>query len=95
MQTVLDGYAQFLREKDLALPKHQPCLVRWVREFLLFAQEHGGDVNPPDNVVGKRRTSRCRRRVDLCVNTPGEAVNRRKMKRPLGGRPSRRTWPHS
>ena len=32
MQAVLDGYAKFLREKDWALPKHQPCLVRWVRE---------------------------------------------------------------
>ena len=31
-----------MREKDLALPKHQPYLVRWVREFLLFAQGHGG-----------------------------------------------------
>jgi len=42
MRAVLDGYAKFLREKDLALPKHQPYLVRWVREFLFFAQGHGG-----------------------------------------------------
>ncbi len=42
LQAVLDGYATFLHEKDLALTKHQPYLVRWVREFLLFAQEHGG-----------------------------------------------------
>ena len=42
LQTALDGYAKFLRKKDLALPKHQPYLVRWVREFLLFAQEHSG-----------------------------------------------------
>jgi hypothetical protein len=42
IQAMLDGYAKFLREKDLALPKHQPYLVRWVREFLLFAQGHGG-----------------------------------------------------
>jgi len=41
-QAVLDGYGKFLREKDLALPRHQPYIVRWVREFLLFAQEHGG-----------------------------------------------------
>ena len=34
LQAVLDGYAQFLREKDLALSKHQPYLIRWVREFL-------------------------------------------------------------
>ena len=42
LETVLDGYANFLREKDLALPKHQMYLVRWVREFLLFAQERSG-----------------------------------------------------
>ena len=42
MSAVLDWYAKFLREKDLALPKHQPYLVRWVREFLFFAQGHGG-----------------------------------------------------
>jgi len=39
---VLGGYARFLRDNDLALPKHQSCLVRWVREFLLFVQGHGG-----------------------------------------------------
>ena len=42
LQIALDGYAKFLEEKDLALPKHQRYLVRWLREFLLFAQEHGG-----------------------------------------------------
>ena len=42
MQVVLDGYAKFLQEKDVAIPKHQPYLVRWVREFLLFAQGHAG-----------------------------------------------------
>ena len=42
LKGVLNGYAKFMREKDLALPKHEPCLVRWVREFLLDAQEHGG-----------------------------------------------------
>ena len=31
-----------MQEKDLALSKHQPYLVRWVREFLLSAQEHDG-----------------------------------------------------
>ena len=30
---LLDGYAAFRREKDLALPKHQPYLVRWVRDL--------------------------------------------------------------
>ena len=44
LQTALDGYPKFLREKDLALPKHQPYLVRWVREFLLFAQGHSGYI---------------------------------------------------
>lgn len=39
---ILDGYAHFLREKELALPKHQPYLVRWVKDFLLFAKEHSG-----------------------------------------------------
>jgi len=39
---VLAGYANFLREKDVALPQRQSYLVRWVREFLLFAQERSG-----------------------------------------------------
>ncbi len=42
LQAVLDGYAKFLRDKELALPKHQPYLVRWVRELLHFAGEHSG-----------------------------------------------------
>ena len=42
LRTVLDGYAEFLVEKDLALTKRQPHLVRWVREFLFFAQGHSG-----------------------------------------------------
>ena len=42
LQEVLDGYARFLREKNLALDKHQPHLVRWVREFLFFARAHAG-----------------------------------------------------
>ena len=42
LREVLDGYAKFLQDKDLALDKHQPYLVRWVREFLLFARAHGG-----------------------------------------------------
>ena len=37
---VLDDYKKFLREKDLAPAAQQPCLVRWVREFLLFALPH-------------------------------------------------------
>ena len=42
LKTVLEGYASFLRERKLVLPKHQPYLVRWVRDFLLSAGEHGG-----------------------------------------------------
>lgn len=39
---ILDGYANLLQENDLALLKHRPYLVRWVKDFLLFAKEHGG-----------------------------------------------------
>ena len=39
---VLEGYSHFLKERKLALPKHRPHLVRWVREFLTFAAEHPG-----------------------------------------------------
>ncbi|HUW81828.1 MAG TPA: hypothetical protein VMZ31_03390 [Phycisphaerae bacterium] len=42
MQAVLERHPKYLKDKDLALPKHQPYLVCWVREFLLLAQEHGG-----------------------------------------------------
>ena len=42
LQTVLDGYATFLRERDLAPSKQQPYLIRWVREFLHFARAHDG-----------------------------------------------------
>ena len=42
LRSVLGKYANFLRARELALPKHQPYLVRWVREFLLFARQHGG-----------------------------------------------------
>ena len=42
LHEVLDGYAKFLQDKDLALDKHQPYLVRWVRDFLLFARAHAG-----------------------------------------------------
>ncbi len=42
LKAVLEGYSNFLRERKLALPKHQPPLVRWVREFLIFAAEHRG-----------------------------------------------------
>ena len=42
LQPVLEGFAKFLSEKDVALPKQQPYMVRWVRDFLLFAREHGG-----------------------------------------------------
>jgi len=42
LERKLDGYAEFLRKRQLAPPKHQPHLVRWVREFLVFATEHRG-----------------------------------------------------
>jgi len=42
LQSVLDGFAKFWTEKDSALPKHRPYLARWVRDFLLFARQHGG-----------------------------------------------------
>ena len=32
LHEVLGGYAKFLQDKNLALDKHQPYLVRWVRE---------------------------------------------------------------
>ncbi|MFH1037601.1 MAG: phage integrase N-terminal SAM-like domain-containing protein [PVC group bacterium] len=41
-QAVLNNYAKFLREKKLALPRHQPYLVRWVKEFLHYARGHPG-----------------------------------------------------
>ena len=34
LQPVLDGYANFLHDKELALPQRQPYLVRWVREYI-------------------------------------------------------------
>lgn len=40
LRVLLEGYANFLREKKLALPKHQPHLVRWVWQFLLFARKY-------------------------------------------------------
>lgn len=42
LERKLLGYAEFLRKRQLAPPKHQPHLVRWVREFLVFATEHRG-----------------------------------------------------
>ncbi|MDX9979809.1 MAG: hypothetical protein RBU25_07140 [Lentisphaeria bacterium] len=39
---ILDGHANVRRENGLTLANHQSRLVRWVREFLLFAQGHGG-----------------------------------------------------
>ena len=42
LDRVLKDYAAFLRKRRLALPKHPPYMVRWVREFLVFAAEHRG-----------------------------------------------------
>lgn len=41
-KAVLEGYSRFLGERRLTLPKRRPDLVRWVREFLVFASEHPG-----------------------------------------------------
>ena len=35
LHEVLGSCAQFLQDKNLAMDKHQPYLVRWVRDFLL------------------------------------------------------------
>ena len=42
LQEVLASYGKFLREWQLASVNHQPHLVRWVQEFLVFAGGHGG-----------------------------------------------------
>ena len=42
LRGVLDGYGNFLRQKNLAPAKQQPCLVRCVRGFLLFARRRTG-----------------------------------------------------
>ena len=34
----------YLRTRELVLPRHQQHLVRWVRDFLLFAEEQGGYI---------------------------------------------------
>ena len=39
---VLDGYAKLLHDKNLALDRHQPYLVRWVADFLRVARAHAG-----------------------------------------------------
>ena len=81
MQAVLEGHPKYLKDKDLALPKHQPYLVCWVREFLPFAQAHGGytfeqtlDVFLPDvargAAVNPSRSSRPRTRcasIAICL----------------------------
>ena len=49
LHEVLDGYAKFLQDKDLALDKHQPYLVRWVRDFLWqqqFLEQASSAVRP-------------------------------------------------
>ena len=45
LRPVLNDYANFLRGRELSPPEHHPRLVRWVREFLLFARRHG-DYTP-------------------------------------------------
>ena len=38
LHVILKEYDNFLRDKDLALPKHRPYLVRWVQQFVHFAR---------------------------------------------------------
>ena len=47
MREVLNGYAKFLQEKNLALDMHQPYLVRWVAEFKTKAS------SPLDSLPGE------------------------------------------
>jgi hypothetical protein len=42
LKVVLDGYSNFLSSRELSDPQHHPYLVRWVRDFLLFAHIHSG-----------------------------------------------------
>jgi len=42
LSEVLDGYDKFLLQKDLVPGKQREYMVRWTRNFLLFAREHGG-----------------------------------------------------
>jgi len=42
LEFVLGGVRLDSQERILAPLKHQPNLVRWVQEFLLFAEEHRG-----------------------------------------------------
>jgi integron integrase len=42
LRVVLKEYDNFLREKDLAPPKHRPYLVQWVQQFLHFARARPG-----------------------------------------------------
>lgn len=42
VRDVLEGYCQFLQDKNLATGKPQPYLVRCVAEFLRFALAYAG-----------------------------------------------------
>ena len=44
LRALADENAKFLRQKKVAALGCQPYLVRWVREFLLFAGTHGGET---------------------------------------------------
>jgi len=53
LRVVLKEYDNFLREKDLAPPKHRPYLVRWVR-FVPYSGRSG--YRPRDSEIQRTAT---------------------------------------
>ncbi len=87
LKTVLEGYAKFLRDRDLAPPKHQPHLVRWVREFLLSAEEYSGYAFEQALdlfLAGCRRTSRHQAVADP-AGSVGDSLGNPRRKRSTDG----------
>jgi len=60
LESVREGHASFLQERMLAPLRHQPYLVRWVQEFLLFAEQH--------------REYAFKQTLELFLTAPGERV---------------------
>jgi len=63
LQAMLDGYAELLDAKQLALPKHQRRLVRWAKQFPFDRRE----CRPRVMRSGHLRTT-------CCVGEAGETV---------------------